>query len=80
MRQQPWLKYEDGPQRSAIHVETLTYEASHGRKPRTIAGQASGWMFQLDGDDQNVVQIRGTYSEALRQAKKQAQYSVKVLP
>jgi len=79
MKRQPWLKYEDGPQRTRISVDTLTYEASHGRKPRTIGGERSGWMFQVDGSN-NVVQIRGTYSEALKQAKKQAQYSVKIMP
>lgn len=64
-----------------ISVDTLKYEASHGHKPRQPYGQpASTWAFTVDGHHDQVVWIRGKYSEALKQAKKQAQYSVTVLP
>jgi hypothetical protein len=61
-----------------IRVETHEYTWVHGHKPRTQHGQASAWAFQLDGTTA-VVWITGTYREAVRQAKRQAQYSVKVL-
>jgi hypothetical protein len=61
-----------------IRIDTHEYEWCHGRKPRTQHGQASAWAFQLDGTTA-VLCIYGTYRAALRQARKQAQYSVKVL-
>ena len=62
----------------AIRVDTHEYEWCHGRKPRTQHGQTSAWAFQVDNTAQ-VIWIRGTYREAVKQAKKQAQHSVKVL-
>jgi hypothetical protein len=62
----------------AIRVDTHEYEWCHARKPRTQHGQASAWAFALDGTP-TVVWVQGTYREAVRQAKKQAQHSVKVL-
>jgi hypothetical protein len=62
--------------RTTITVNTTTYATTLGHQPRT---QSSGiWMFLLDGTTE--VEVRGTYTEALTQAKRQAQYSVKVLP
>jgi hypothetical protein len=60
-------------------VDTRTYEFSHGHKPRTVAGQSGAWAFQVDGDA-TILWLQGTYSAALKQAKRQAKYSVKVLP
>jgi hypothetical protein len=62
----------------AIRVETHEYEWTHGHKPRTQHGQAAAWAFQID-QTATVVWIRGTYREAVKAAKRQARYSVKVL-
>jgi hypothetical protein len=63
----------------AIRVETREYEWSHGHTPRTLQGQAGAWAFHLD-ETATIVWIRGTYRQALAEAKKHARYSVKVLP
>jgi hypothetical protein len=62
----------------AKRIDTHEYEWCHGKKPRTQHGQASAWAFSLDGT-KTVLTIYGTYGEAVKQAKKQAQHSVKVL-
>jgi hypothetical protein len=62
----------------AVRVDTHEFQWVHGRKPRTQHGQAGAWAFQVDGTT-TVVWIRGTYREAVGQAKRQARFSVKVL-
>jgi hypothetical protein len=63
----------------AVRVDTSRYEWTYGHKPRQPRGQAGAWAFHLDGQAQ-VVWVRGTYREALAAAKRQARYSVQVLP
>lgn len=64
----------------AIRIDTNKYEWSHGHKPRQPRGEGAGaWAFQIDTNPEPVF-IRGTYNEAVRAAKKQAQYSITVLP
>lgn len=63
-----------------IRVATIKYEASHGHKPRQPRQYAvSPWAFQIDQDPTPVF-ITACYMDAVRQAKKQAQYSITVLP
>lgn len=63
-----------------IRVDTLKYEASHGRKPRQSRDyQASPWAFQIDVETTPVF-ITASYKDALKQAKAMAQCSVTVLP
>lgn len=63
----------------AVRINTTEYEWTHGRKPRTVQGQPALWAFRADSQSE-VLWIHGTYSEAVQQAKQQAQYSVTVLP
>lgn len=64
----------------AVRIDTIKYQASHGQKPRQPYGMGAGrWAFQIDMDTTPVF-IRGTYQEAVKQAKSQAQYSITVLP
>jgi hypothetical protein len=55
-----------------MRIETANYENSHGRKPR---GRGV-WMFEMIEFTYNakptLFQASGTYSEALRLAKKEA--------
>lgn len=65
-----------------IRVDTDSYVASHGKKPRQGRGQGGGqWAFEIDGKE---VFIDGTLSQATKEAKKRAKsagvYSIKVLP
>jgi len=65
-----------------IRVNVNTYIASHGKKPRTAPGGGSGnWAFEIDG---KTVFVKGSYSQASKEAQKIAKekgvYSIKVLP
>jgi len=63
-----------------IRVDTLKYEASHGRKPRQSREyQASPWAFQIDLSTTPVF-ITASYTVALKAAKALAQDRVTVLP
>jgi hypothetical protein len=67
-----------------IQVNTRTYEASHGHTPRQPWGEYAqdrrlSWAFRIDRNEAPVV-IRGTYQEAVTQAKQQAKCSITVLP
>ena len=63
-----------------IRINTLKYEAAHGRTPRQPREyQVSPWAFQLDMSTTPVF-ITASYKDALRQAKALAQDSVTVLP
>lgn len=64
----------------AVRIHTTKYQASHGKKPRQpYIGGPGVWAFQIDTDETPVF-IRGTYLEAVKQAKQQAHYSITVLP
>ena len=64
----------------AIRIDTLSYESSTGHKPRQPKGYlTSPWAFQIDLDPK-VVLITASYKDAVKQAKKLAEYSIKVLP
>ena len=63
------------PYRTHISVSTRLYQACHGHTP---CGTGL-WGFTLDGALEPVF-LRGPYSQVLRQAKRQARHSVRVLP
>jgi hypothetical protein len=63
-----------------IRVDTLKYEAAHGRKPRQPRqSRTSLWVFQID-DRPEPRYLRMRYGDAVEQAKAWAQYSITVLP
>jgi len=63
-----------------IRIETITYEAAHGHKPRQSRQyRTSPWAFQIDLDPTPVF-ITASYADAVKQAKTRAQYSITVLP
>ena len=63
-----------------ITVNTLSYEASHGHKPRQPRFSAvSTWAFEIDQQEPPIF-ITASYATAVKQAKAQAQHSITVLP